>query len=60
MFWISIAAVSAAAALIQLGVFAVTVRILKALLAVVLAIALLLGLGHVWRWHKDGRNDRHS
>lgn len=53
MFWISIAAVSAAAALIQLGVFAVTVQILKALLAITLAIALLLGLGHVWRWHKD-------
>ena len=53
MFWISIASVSAAAALVQLGALAVTVVFLKAFLAVALAVALLLGLGHVWRWHKD-------
>lgn len=51
---------AAAMGLIQLGVLAVTVVYLKALLAVVLAIALLLGLGHIWRGHKDSRNDRHS
>jgi hypothetical protein len=61
MFWISIASVSAAAALIQLGALAVWVAVLKALLAVTAAIAMLLGLGHVWRsWHKDSSNDRHS
>jgi len=59
MFWISIASVSAAAALIQLGALAVTVVFLKALLAVVLAVALLLGLGHLWRWRKDSRNANH-
>jgi len=60
MFWISIASVSAAAALIQLGSLAVTVVYLKAMLAVALAVALLLGLGHVWRWHKDNRNAHRS
>ena len=40
MFWISITAVSAAAALIQLGVLAITVQILKALLAVAIAVEL--------------------
>lgn len=41
--------------LIQLGVLAVTVVYLKALLAVAIAVVLLLGLGHVWRWHKDSQ-----
>jgi hypothetical protein len=41
--------------LVQLGALAVTVSVLKALLAVALAVALLLGLGHVWRWHKDSQ-----
>lgn len=60
MFWISIASVSAAVALIQLGALAVTVVYLKAMLAVTFFVALLLGLSHIWRWHKDTRNDRHS
>lgn len=60
MFWISIASVSAAVALIQLGALAVTVVFLKAMLAVAMFVALLLGLSHVWRWHKDSRNGRHS
>lgn len=60
MFWISIASVSAAAALIQLGALAVTVVFLKAMLAVAMVVALLLALSHLWRWHKDSRNDRHS
>jgi hypothetical protein len=54
MFWISIAAVSAAVALVQLGALSIWVLVLKAMLAVTAAIAMLLGLGHVWRsWHKD-------
>ncbi len=52
MFWISIASVSAGVALIQLGALAVTVIFLKALLALAVAIALLLGLAHVWRSYK--------
>jgi hypothetical protein len=53
MFWISIASVSAAAALVQLGALSIWVLVLKAMLAVTAAIALLLGLSHVWRWHKN-------
>jgi hypothetical protein len=47
---------AAAIALLQLGALAVTVIYLKALLAVTLLVALLLGLGHVWRWNKESRN----
>ncbi|MCX7150550.1 MAG: hypothetical protein NTY05_14285 [Rhodocyclales bacterium] len=46
--------------LVQLGVLAVTVVYLKAMLAVALAVALLLALAHVWRWHKDSRDGHHS
>ena len=60
MFFPFLGLSAAAIALFQLGVLAVTVVFLKAFLAVALAVALLLGLGHVWRWHKDSRNDRHS
>ena len=45
----------AALALTQLGALAVTVVYLKAMLAIVSAVALLLGIGHVLRWHKDTR-----
>ena len=55
MFFPFLGISAAAIGLIQLGALAVTVQILKAFLAVALAIALLLGLGHVWRWHKDAR-----
>ncbi len=61
MFFPALGLFTAAAALVQLGALAITVVFLKALLAVTLAVALLLGLGHIWRsWHKDGPNDRHS
>ena len=53
MFFPVLGISAAAIALTQLGALAVTVLYLKAMLAVVSAIALLLGLGHVLRWHKD-------
>jgi hypothetical protein len=54
MFFFPFLGLSAVAiALIQLGALAVTLVYLKAFLAVALAVALLLGLGHVWRWHRD-------
>lgn len=59
MFWISIASVSAAAALVHLGALAVTVVFLKAMLAVAMLVALLLALSHLWRWNKDSRNANH-
>lgn len=46
---------AAAIGLIQLGAMSIWIVVLKALLAVVLAVAILLGLGHVWRWHKDSQ-----
>jgi hypothetical protein len=55
MFFPFLGISAAAIGLIQLGVLAATVVFLKALLAVVSAVALLLGLGHVWRWHKDSQ-----
>lgn len=60
MFWPFLGLSAAAIGLIQLGALAVTVIYLKALLAVALAVALLLGLAHVWRWHKDSSNGHHS
>jgi hypothetical protein len=53
MFWISIASITAATALVQLGALAVTVIYLKAMLAATAAVALLLGVGHIWRLHND-------
>jgi hypothetical protein len=53
MFFPALGISAAAIGLLQLGALAVTVIYLKALLAVTAAVALLLGLGHVWRWHKD-------
>ena len=53
MFFPALGIFAAAVGLIQLGALAVKVVLLKAMLAVALAVALLLGLGHVWRWHKD-------
>lgn len=55
MFFPFIGISAAAIGLIQLGALAVTVIYLKAFLALTLAVALLLGLGHVIRWHKDAR-----
>jgi hypothetical protein len=53
MFWISIAAISSATALVQLGALAVTVQILKVMLSVAVAVALLLALVLVWRRNKE-------
>ncbi len=46
---------AAAIGLLQLGALAVTVLYLKVLLAFTFLVALLLGLGHVWRWHRDSQ-----
>ena len=55
MFFPALGIFTAAAALVQLGALSIWVLVLKAMLAVALAVALLLGLGHVWRWHKDSQ-----
>lgn len=55
MFFPFLGLSAAAIGLIQLGALAVTVIYLKVLLAIVSAVTLLLGLGHVWRWHKDSQ-----
>lgn len=60
MFWPILGAASIAAGLFQLGALSVQVVVLKALLAVALAAALLLGLLLTWRWYKDSRNAHHS
>ncbi len=56
MFWPILGAASIAAGLLQLGALSVQVVVLKAMLAVILAAALLLGLLLTWRWYKDSRN----
>ena len=53
MFWISIAAISAATALVQLGALAVTVQILKVMLSVAVAVALPLAHARALRSHND-------
>ena len=53
MFFPFLGISAAAIALTKLGALAVTVMYLKAMLAIVSAIVLLLGLGHVLRWRKD-------
>jgi hypothetical protein len=55
MFFPALGIFAAAAAMVQLGALSIWVLVLKAMLAVALAVALLLGLGHVWRWHKDSQ-----
>ena len=55
MFFPFLGISAAAIALTKLGSLAVTVVYLKAMLAIVSAVALLLGIGHVLRWHKDTR-----
>jgi hypothetical protein len=60
MFFPALGIFTAAAALVQLGALSIWVLVLKALLAVTLAVALLLGLGHIWRSYRDSRNDSHS
>lgn len=52
MFFPFLGIAAAAIGLIQLGVLATTVIYLKAFLALALAVALLLGLGHLWRNNK--------
>jgi hypothetical protein len=53
MFFPALGIFAAAAGLIQLGALTVKIALLKAMLAVTAVCALLLGLGHVWRWRKD-------
>ena len=53
MFFPFLGISAGALALVKLGSLAVTVVYLKAMLAIVSAIALLLGLGHVLHWRKD-------
>lgn len=60
MFFPVLGIFAAAIGLIQLGALAVKVVILKAMLAITAAIALLLGLVLVWRHHRDSRNARPS
>ncbi|TRZ91892.1 MAG: hypothetical protein D4R84_13505 [Rhodocyclaceae bacterium] len=60
MFWPVIGISAAALGLVKLGMLTILLSMYKAMLAVALAVALLLGLGHVWRWHKDSRNGHHS
>lgn len=55
MFFPFLGISAAAIGLIQLGVLAATVVYLKALLAVVSAVALLLGVALVVRRHKDSQ-----
>lgn len=55
MFFPFLGISAAALALIELGSLVVTVYYLKALLVVAIAVALLLGLGHIWRWHRDSQ-----
>ena len=53
MFFPFLGISAAALALVQLGALAVTVQILKAMLAVTAAIAALLGLALIMRRPKD-------
>ena len=53
MFFPFLGISAAAIALTQLGALAVKVVILKAMLAVTAATALLLGLALVWQQHRD-------
>ena len=46
---------AAALGLVKFGMLVIWLSVYKALLATVSAIALLLALGHVLRWHKDTR-----
>lgn len=55
MFFPVLGLSAAAIALVQLGAMSVWIVVLKAFLALALAVALLLSLGHVWRWHKDSQ-----
>ena len=59
MFFPVLGIFAAAIGLIQFGALAVKVVVLKAMLAVTAAIALLLGLALAWRHHKDSRNAHH-
>ena len=57
MFWKGLLAAAAAIGLIQLGALYVWVSVLKAMLGVVLAVALCVGLLFLWRRYK--RPDMH-
>lgn len=54
MAFLPLLGISAAAfGLVNLGMLIIWLAVYKALLGVTAIIAMLLGLGHVWRWHKD-------
>ena len=57
MFWNVLLAAAVAISLIQLGALYVWVSVLKAILGVVLAVALCVGLLFLWRRYK--RRDMH-
>jgi hypothetical protein len=46
--------------LVNFGMLIIWLAVYKTLLGVTAAIAMLLGLGHIWRWHKDSRNGNNS
>ena len=46
---------AAAIGLVQFGMLVIWLSVCKAMLAITSAIALLLGIGHLLRWHKDTR-----
>ena len=52
MFWAFLIAVAVAIVFIQLGVLSVWVTVLKAMLVVVLAVALFVGLLFIWQRFK--------
>ena len=53
MFWPIVGASAVAVGLIQLGALSVWVAVLKAMLAVLLAAVLVLGVAFVWRRHRS-------
>ena len=55
MFWAFLIAAAITIGLIQLGAMSVWVTVLKAMLVVVLAVALFVGLLFVWQCYKDGK-----
>ena len=56
MFWAFLIAVAVAIGLIQLGALSVWVTVLKAMLVLVLAVALFVGLLFVWQRFKGNKN----
>ncbi|MDP1978700.1 hypothetical protein [Undibacterium sp.] len=55
MFWAFLIATATAIGLIQLGAMSVWITVLKAMLVVVLAVALFVGLLFVWQPFKSNK-----